>query len=188
MKIAVTGHTAGIGKALYREATRAGHFVTGYSRENTGDLNETHVLLDVLNEMVKVFGTDVIVNNAYSGEMQQQLLMTLHRKHHGWMADPKNTVLVLSSLTTVRASNIPKSYVENKRRLEETCVILQDAPDIKCRIVIVRPGFVDTKLVKDLLDKTKHRYLEPGCLARFLLTLIESPVYVKEVNLVGDTL
>ena len=58
MRIVITGHTKGLGKALY-EYFSPNHSVTGYSRSNRYDLNR---FSDTVVE--KSLDSDIFINNA----------------------------------------------------------------------------------------------------------------------------
>ena len=89
MKIAITGHTSGIGKALYnrcKEQSLPRHEPIGFSRSNGYDIN-------MLTKTLKQFHTratdcDVFVNNAHDKFAQVDLLYALweewkDEKKHG---------------------------------------------------------------------------------------------------------
>jgi NAD(P)-dependent dehydrogenase (short-subunit alcohol dehydrogenase family) len=72
MKIAITGHTSGLGKALYEFYTSIPYDkVIGLSRSNGFDINNPTPILDAIQ------GFDVFINNAYDGFEQVNLLYEL---------------------------------------------------------------------------------------------------------------
>ena len=60
MKIAITGHTEGIGKAIAEACMDAGHEVVGFSR-STGH----HLFKDIESVVAEAEACDVFVNNRY---------------------------------------------------------------------------------------------------------------------------
>lgn len=72
MKVAITGHTKGIGKALFDHFTAGGHEVLGFSRSNG-----YHLPQDYMNVINAAKECDVFVNNAYSRDAQALILTQL---------------------------------------------------------------------------------------------------------------
>jgi NADP-dependent 3-hydroxy acid dehydrogenase YdfG len=73
MKIVITGHTKGLGKAIYDHFSNQGHELIGLSRSNG------YSLPDKINEVVDIAkGCDVFFNNAYSGLCQITLTKELY--------------------------------------------------------------------------------------------------------------
>ena len=66
MKIAITGHTKGIGKACH-DLLSEDHEVTGFSRSNGYDINDPESIFSSAKD------SDVFINNAYSGTAQSAL-------------------------------------------------------------------------------------------------------------------
>jgi short-subunit dehydrogenase len=72
MKIAITGHTSGIGKGMYDHFLNQNHEVFGLSRSNGFDISKnTKEIVEISEEC------DLFINNAYSGDSQLKLLMLL---------------------------------------------------------------------------------------------------------------
>jgi hypothetical protein len=75
MKIAITGHTSGIGKGMYDHFLNQNHEVFGLSRSNGFDISKnTKEIVEISEEC------DLFINNAYSGDSQLKLLMLLKDK------------------------------------------------------------------------------------------------------------
>lgn len=74
MKIVITGHTSGLGKAIYDFYSSQGHEVIGLSR-TTG-----HTLPEKNDEVVQIAqGCDIFFNNAYAGLAQINLIKDLYK-------------------------------------------------------------------------------------------------------------
>lgn len=74
MKIIITGHTAGLGLALYNYFNQQGHQVKGYSR-STG-----HTLPDAFEEIITAAkNSDLFVNNVYAGNIQSRFIEQLYQ-------------------------------------------------------------------------------------------------------------
>jgi hypothetical protein len=89
MKVAITGHTAGIGKELYNYFSRKNAEVIGMSRSNGYDL-ETSV--DSIIENAK--DCDIFINNAFDSFGQTLMLLDLFYK---WK-DTKKTIINVGSV------------------------------------------------------------------------------------------
>ena len=73
MKIAITGHSRGIGKALY-DTLSVDHEVEGFSRSNGFDIQNSNIIIRA------VKGFDVFVNNAFFDFKQVDILNGLWQK------------------------------------------------------------------------------------------------------------
>lgn len=108
MKVAITGHTSGIGQGLYQYFQSQGHEVKGYDRTNGYALpsNQTRVLDEVKD-------CDIFVNNALPVDSQIFLLEELWPL---WVHLDKK-IIVINSI----ASHVPwvipfmKEYQEEKK-------------------------------------------------------------------------
>jgi hypothetical protein len=74
MKIAITGHTTGLGNAFFTECLHRGHTVTGFSRTNGYNLADYFAVTRMLEELVDY---DVFINNAKPSFAQTQILYRL---------------------------------------------------------------------------------------------------------------
>ena len=111
MKVAITGHSRGIGLALDTELSKRGHQVLGFSRANGYDINDVQIRKDIIHQ---VNDCDVFINNAYSHIAQFDLLEKITTQ---WQ-DQKKIVINVNS-KSIFAPVVPQSmqqYVEDKRR------------------------------------------------------------------------
>jgi short-subunit dehydrogenase len=140
MKIAITGHTSGIGKALHDKFIMDGHEVLGFSRTNEFDIR----LLETRKKILDLSkDADVFINNAYAPWGQTHLLNELILN---W-SRPHNLVINIGSIASVdSASNsvysIPKIYIHDKTEQHRMCYR-------KPGILNIIVGFVDTPMVQD---------------------------------------
>jgi hypothetical protein len=74
MKIAITGHTSGLGKAIYSHFNNIGHEIIGLSRSNGFNISEH---LQEITDIVKT--CDLFFNNAHDGIAQCDLIKTLFK-------------------------------------------------------------------------------------------------------------
>jgi hypothetical protein len=77
LKIAVTGHTAGLGKAFFDHYQNLGHSVSGYSRQNGFDLRDWATIQKFL-DVTENF--DLLISNAKPDFFQTILLYELCRR------------------------------------------------------------------------------------------------------------
>ena len=75
MKIAITGHSAGIGKSFTSLLESRGHQVIGLSRRNGKNIRSLHKILG------DIIDCDMFINNAQEGFAQTELLNKHWIKH-----------------------------------------------------------------------------------------------------------
>lgn len=108
LKIAITGHTSGIGLSLYNRFKDLGHEVIGFSRSTGHDISIPDVcysLLDTLNDF------DVFVNNAYDPVGQNRLLSGIL---NNWNGTEKSVINISSNIVSV-----PYSYFDKFQPVQE---------------------------------------------------------------------
>jgi hypothetical protein len=111
MKVAITGHTSGLGKEFYDHFLYQGYEVIGLSRSNGYDISKN------IEDIIKVSsGCDLFINNAYSGNGQLKLLMSLK--------DRVNNIVVCGSSCRNHLDIINNEYSKNKYNLAEVCKLL----------------------------------------------------------------
>ena len=71
MKIAITGHTAGIGKSLTQIYQSQGHEIIGLSRREGNNIRNIPKISD------QIEPCDMFVNNAQAGYAQTELLFEI---------------------------------------------------------------------------------------------------------------
>ena len=144
MKIAITGHSRGIGKELY-DIFDGKHQVEGFSRSNGFDIATQHQLI-----ARSVKNCDVFVNNAWSGYHQIDLLNTVF---DSWKDDETKTIVNISSLSKYPGlSGNTTGYSASKAALSHQAFLLMFKTDRKCRIININPGYVKTDMTKKVHD------------------------------------
>lgn len=108
-KIIITGHTKGIGKAIFDKFTEVScHKIIGMSRSNGYDIEKD------FNKIVEeATGADFFVNNAYRDGQQLKLFHALK--------DKVNMMVVMGSVSRHYPELIPTDYVHDKQALAEAC-------------------------------------------------------------------
>jgi NADP-dependent 3-hydroxy acid dehydrogenase YdfG len=138
MKIAITGHTNGIGQALAREYQQRGHKVMGLSRRTGQNIHLTEKITNA------VADCDVFVNNAQSGFAQTQLLWNVAQR---WQNTGKSIVVISTMMAQDPVSVMPgydmAQYRVQKVALEESVRQLR-LIDPTLKIYLVRPGDIAT--------------------------------------------
>lgn len=144
MKIAITGHTSGIGMALFNHFEQSGNFVIGFSRSNGYDISKVEDREKII-ENTKDF--DVFINNAYSNYDDSQLEMLKLAYESSF-----SCIINISS----RYTKDENPYCETKKKLDDFCE--SKIYDNKY-IMNVKPGLIDTPRVQNQTGKknsTKH--------------------------------
>jgi len=112
MKIAITGHTDGLGKSLFDHFSKE-HECIGFSRSNGYDINLTYN--DILNQLKDV---DIFFNNAWVEKTQSNFIIDCSKY--------QKLKMIVSGSTTVdfpeRANRSPEynQYFQDKTHLENT--------------------------------------------------------------------
>jgi|TARA_B110000908_G_scaffold170727_1_gene231141 nucleoside-diphosphate-sugar epimerase len=108
-KIVITGHTSGIGKAIFDKFTEVScHEIIGMSRSNGYDIEK-----DFDKVVEEATGADFFVNNAYRDSQQLKLFHALK--------DKVNMMVVMGSVSRHYPELIPTDYVRDKQALAEAC-------------------------------------------------------------------
>ena len=114
MKIAITGHTAGIGQALAKEYVLDEHEVVGLSRREGNNIRNISKICD------QIEPCDVFVNNAQAGYTQTELLFEMAQR---WTGTKKHIIVISTMMTQDPVSVLPGldmlAYHQQKVTLEE---------------------------------------------------------------------
>ena len=172
MKIALTGHTRGIGAAILDSLENEGHEVLGFSRSNGYDISDPGFPLD------EIEPCDVFINNAYHEYAQVDLL---YRVHEMWRQSMKRIICIGSRAATSRVGRVHK-YVAEKAALHEACLQLSILRDQRPMVHLVAPGYVDTDMVEGFYGSPK---LKSEVVADAVMWILNQPpmVYVTQVHL-----
>lgn len=171
MKIVITGHTSGIGKALYDLLIAQGHTVVGLSRSNGFDLS--------LNlNMFMLDNWDVYINNAQYEFKQTELLYKLFEENKNRKCQIINIGSVSSDNAAYRDSI--NEYSTQKKALETACSQLQFS-DPDCKVILVKPGRTDTPLVAS----TNSYKIDPVYIAECVSWIINQPerILIKSITI-----
>lgn len=136
MKIAITGHSDGIGKSFANILDKQGHEILGLSRRNGNNIRSINKIIGPITEC------DMFINNAQVGFAQTELL---YKVWHQWHDQPKVIWLIGSIVSTNhRVSPDLEEYRLQKQTLDQAYYNLKNTRS-KCRLVLIRPGSVATQ-------------------------------------------
>ena len=148
-KIAITGHTRGIGKALVERLDKRDYEIKGFSQSTGYNLQRVSTVKKVVNECLE-WDADVLVNNAYVPDNQVRLLYTMYEQ---WVNTPK-LIINMGAISSDSISNFAQMgynkdwtpYVSDKARLDWASLQLSNiyVPG-KCAVTLLKPGLVDTE-------------------------------------------
>lgn len=139
MKVAITGHTKGLGAELATRFYNRGDDVLGFSRTTGCDLNrQSHRDEAVL----KIIDSDIFINNTHFGFGQMELLGKVFTH---WQNKPSNIIVNISSESSYHQKDSLRPYSIQKMALDEQARQLQRI-DNGPKIINVRPGYFETKV------------------------------------------
>ena len=142
MKIAITGHSAGIGQALAKQYQLLGHEITGISRRDGNNIRNVSKICDMIEPC------DMFVNNAQAGYAQTELLFEMARR---WTGTKKHIVVISTQMTQDPVSVLPglemDQYRIQKVALEESVKQIRNRR-LQIKLTTVRPGNIATSADK----------------------------------------
>jgi len=139
-RIAITGHSAGIGQAFAKIYKEQGHDVVGLSRRNGFNIRNIPKLLG------EIESCDIFINNAQIGFAQTELLFAVHQ---AWQGVPNKQIISISTLMTSLPSSCIQGldmlhYHVQKTTLEEAIRQLRGLQDWP-KLCLIKPGKIDTQ-------------------------------------------
>jgi len=162
MKIAITGHTAGIGQSLAQEYELNGHEIVGLSQRDGNNIRNTPKICN------QIEPCDVFINNAQAGYAQTELLFEIAQR---WQGTGKQ-IIVISTMMTQEPVSLLTGLGMDHYRLQK--VTLEEAVRqirhrrLNIKITIVRPGNIATSP-----DKTVPPAADVSNWVRTLLNLLD---------------
>ena len=171
-KVAITGHTSGIGLNLFEIFSANGHEVTGYSRRTGSDIENPDVRKQIVEENIDC---DIFINNAYSPNGQTMLLRELVTR---WDGKPKKIINVSSKLSFFELGKVSvlDDYIKQKSQQNE--IIQQRFSAAYPQIMNVVIGLVDTPM-STVFQSPK---LDPQTLSEFIYKMsMVDDLYIQQV-------
>lgn len=162
MRIACTGHTQGIGKAVFQQLQGKGHDVMGFSKSTGFDIVDPVARQRLI---MAVDGCDCFINNAYAPLAQTRLLQEM-------IAAWQNTNKIILNIGSIAAflkqhQLLDQQYIQDKTQQYEICnrCIFQDDPVV----INVMPGLVDT----EMSQRFQQKKLDASTVANVITEIIE---------------
>jgi hypothetical protein len=116
-KIIITGHTSGVGKAIYDKFKEIScREIVGMSRSNGYDIDA-----DFDKIVAEAEGCELFINNAYRDGQQLKLVEALK--------DKVDMMVVMGSVSRFYPELIPTDYVKDKQALSEACRLISLNPN-----------------------------------------------------------
>lgn len=149
MKVAITGHTSGLGKRLYDHFIKNGHEVVGMSTSTGIDVTKDQ---DKIVEAVT--GFDLFINNTHVDNCQQELLEKIVNK--------VGSIIVIGSAMHLFRDVATFDYLERKFLLSQLCRNLNVNPNVITNILHLNISFLpdnaasSKKLVSDNFVEFEH--------------------------------
>ena len=136
MKIAITGHSSGMGQALTRQYKQRGHTVIGLSKRDGNDIRNINRVAD------QIESCDMFINNAQQGFAQTDLLFEIHNR---WKGQEGKEIIVISTMMTMSGPDCDEHipYYSQKVALENASLQLA-LSTLWPKITLIRPGEVNT--------------------------------------------
>lgn len=144
MKIAITGHTAGIGQAFAKILADRGHDIVGLSKRHGDNIRNTPKIVE------KIVPCDLFINNAQAGYAQTELLYAVWEK---WQDQPGKHIWCVGTMMTLSPTDqfVPgqsdmamSQYRNQKIALDDAIAQLRNKKHMPI-ITMIRPGAVATQ-------------------------------------------
>jgi len=170
-KVAVTGHTSGIGKEIYEYCQFHGALVKGYSRSNGFDLKEGTG--DTIINAILRDDPEIVFNHAWYPRAQNKILKILHTQ---WVDREK--VIINTGSATCYYSIGASIYESDKAELRDYCIAkATDYPyKNKCRLHNVSMGWTNSKILDGVEDG--EYFIDPYEAALVLINLAQPQNYI----------
>jgi short-subunit dehydrogenase len=159
MRIAITGHKKGIGKAFAEQLSAKGHDIVGISRSDGENIRRTAHTASIIESC------DMFINNAISFYAQTELLFEVW---HRWKeSDKKHYIWNISTELCLEKNDIPldgltmresMQYRNQKMSLELAHHQLNFQPS-NIKMSLIRPGDVRTQIWSDPESITAEEYV-----------------------------
>jgi len=142
MKIAITGHTKGIGKSLY-DTLSLSHTVKGYSKSKGYDITKKTDRSWILKEVNEY---DVFINNAYDDFAQSSMLYELWTD---WHTKEKTIITIGSDVTLYDLPLDMKDLLQYQMHKKSLKILHEDLQNLNTNVKMeyVSFGYVGTEQI-----------------------------------------
>jgi len=151
-RVAITGHTRGLGAALF-ERFSVSDMVVGLSRSNGFDIRKIDNIIERIAEC------DVFINNAYDRYSQVDLLYAVYDM---WK-DKDKKIINIGSLSSIGVRDYLQPYAIHKKALHEAHMQIAHQQN-KCKSYIFNIGYITDNQtdVADLIYNTVNNKMYIG--------------------------
>lgn len=174
MKIAITGHTKGIGLALANIFKQNGHDVLGFSRSNGYDISQNRqAIIDASKD------ADVFINNAYHPTGQTLMLQDI--------LNEQKLIVNISSKSIMYPTDHPNKLIQDFQeeykaaKLAQQEIIRPLLADRTYNILNVIPGMVDAGYTKIVSPNRVKISAEDLAELIYNLIVMRDKMYVQEI-------
>lgn len=181
MKIAITGHTRGIGQAITQQLGASGHEIHGISKSNGYDLTFTEArdqAFDIINN------SDVFINNCYPMLRSRSHrvgswapIELLYRVHEAWRGQANKRIIVIGSLAIQQSYAGANPYQIHKQAINQVCIQLRSSFKFPM-ITTINPGDTKTERLRKIVDSV----LDPADIARLVQFTLTDPLYIRDLT------
>jgi short-subunit dehydrogenase len=179
MKIAITGHTKGIGKACF-DLFNTDNNCIGFSRSNGFDISVNGVVEKIVQDSLDA---DVFINNAYFEFKQTEIFKHLFEQ---WQSLEDKTIININSRSKYGVGK-NQFYASTKKDLANTSYQAMFNKK-NCRVININPGYVETDMVKEHIGK--FNMLTPSKVADTIKWCLDQPqdIEIGELSIWKTTL
>jgi len=171
MKIAITGHSAGIGQALANIYTAQGHEIIGLSHRDGNNIRNIPKIAELIESC------DMFINNAQAGFAQTELLIEVWQRWRG----KKKVIVNISTMMTLNPTTADhyELYRVEKLALEEMMRQLYNKSPWP-KMTLVKPGSVATQP-----GQTQPEYADVTRWATALVNIlnVDNDLHIFEISL-----
>jgi NADP-dependent 3-hydroxy acid dehydrogenase YdfG len=144
MKVAITGHTAGIGQAFAKTLQKRGHEIVGLSKRDGNNIRNCSKIVE------KIIPCDLFINNAQDGYAQTELLFAVWQAwqdcpgKHIWCVGTMMTLVPVAPPIVNQSEMAMDAYRNQKIALDDAVSQLRHRKHLPV-ITMIRPGSVATQ-------------------------------------------
>lgn len=159
MKIAITGHKRGIGRAFHTQLASLGHNIIGISRSDGENIRRTAHTASIIEPC------DMLINNAVSLYAQTELLFEIWHRwqssdqvHHIWNISTRVCEWEKDQQINGLTMRESMQYRNQKMSLELAHQQLSEQQS-NIKMSLIRPGSVNTQPFSDPKSPTAQEYV-----------------------------
>ena len=170
-KVVIFGTTRGLGKAFLNYISKNTENIIEINR------NDWKVLGSIRGLKSKISKASLVICNSHLGFLTSNLIYELS----DYFSGSPTTIIVIGSVTSDVVKDQPNIYNIEKKTIENTVKQLQ-LYSSKPQIILVKPGWIDSELIKDNTRARKSNKMEPNNLVSYIMSTIEESLK-REFNL-----